>query len=177
MQKKRALRKDVQIIEEGTTHQKEHIITRRRQLRLQQNTKNKHEQRKERLLQRKTTGQYDVPIKFFTDSGSPVTLIPNCLFNNKSQVEPLLPTYRDVNKGKIDFIVQTQAKVKTNNETIKLLLVITKATATPLMVLDWMQRLGINMNTVNSGIEIQNIQLDETKRKIMQPKISFKNLL
>ena len=68
----------------------------------------------------------EVPIKFIIDSGSPVTLsiilnclfcapIPNCLFNNKSQVEPLITTYRDVNNQNIEFIGQTQATMKTNN--------------------------------------------------------------
>ena len=153
----------MQITEEVTTHRKEHIVSRR----TQQIPKNKHERRKESFYNAKLL-VYEVPIKFILDSGSPVTLIPNCSFNNKFQVEALITTYRDVNNRKIAFIGQTQATVKTNNETIKLPLLITKATTAPLMGLDWMQRLGINMNTENSGIQISNIQLDETERKIIQ---------
>ena len=44
-------------MEKSTTQRKEHIHQQRRQLGLQPNTKNKHEQREEKLLQRKTTGQ------------------------------------------------------------------------------------------------------------------------
>ena len=56
-------------------------------------------------------------------------------------MEQLISTYRDVNNQNIEFIGQAQATGKTNNETIKLTLLITKATTTPLMGLDWMQRL------------------------------------
>ena len=81
-------------------------------------------------------------------------------------MEQLISTYRDVNNRNIEFIGQAQATVKTNNKTIKLPLLITKATTTPLMGLDWMQRLRINMNTENIGLQIQNIQLDQTERKL-----------
>ena len=74
----------------------------------------------------------EVPFKFIVDSGPPDTLVSNCLFNNKSQVEPLITTYRDVNNQKIEFIGQTQATVKTINKTIKQPLLITKAATTPL---------------------------------------------
>ena len=49
------------------------------------------------------------PIKFIIDSGSPVTLIPNCLFNKTTEAEPLITTYRDVNNHWIEFIGQTEA--------------------------------------------------------------------
>ena len=53
-------------------------------------------------------------IKFIIDSGSPVTLIPECLFNKTTPLEPLKTTYKDVNNRKIDFVDQTKATVKTD---------------------------------------------------------------
>ena len=83
----------------------------------------------------------NVSIKFIIDSGSPVTLIPECLFNKITPIEPLKTTYMDVNYQKNNFIGQTKATVKTNQELIELPLLITKAQTAPLMGLDWMQRL------------------------------------
>ena len=91
-------------------------------------------------------------------------------------MEPLITTHRDVNNQKIEIIEQTQATVKTNKETIKLPPLITKATTTPMMGLDCMQWLGINMNTGNSGIQRQKIEVDETDKKIVELKNDFKNL-
>ena len=65
--------------------------------------------------------------------------------------------YKDVNDNKIEFRGQTLATVKTNNTTLHLPLLITKANITPLMGLDWMNRLGIALNTHNNG-ERQNTQ-------------------
>ena len=78
----------------------------------------------------------NAPIKFFKDSGSPVTLIPQRLFNKITEVEELKTNYRDVNDNKIDFLGQTKALVKTNSTTLQLPLLITKANITPLMGLD-----------------------------------------
>ena len=50
------------------------------------------------------------------DIGSSVTLIPNCLFNGITEVEPLITFYKDVNNERIEFTEQTKATVKTNNE-------------------------------------------------------------
>ena len=55
--------------------------------------------------------------------------------------------------------------VKTNKETLKLSLLITRKATTPLMGLDWMQRLGIHLNTNNSIIQIHNIQMVGIKAK------------
>ena len=48
---------------------------------------------------------------------------------------------KSVNNQKNNFIGQTKATVKTNQETIELPLLITKAQTDPLMELDWMQQL------------------------------------
>ena len=60
------------------------------------------------------------PIKFIINSGSPVTLIPECLSSKLTPIETLKVTYKDVNNQKINFVGQTKATVKTNKETIEL---------------------------------------------------------
>ena len=107
----------------------------------------------------------DVPIKIIIDSGSPVTLIPQKLFKDFSEVTKLNTSYKDVNDNKIEFRGQTLATVKLNNTTLQLPLLITKANITPLMGLDWMNRLGIALNTTTENFKIQNIKLDETQKK------------
>ena len=118
----------------------------------------------------------DVPIKFIIDSGSPVTLIPQKLFKGTSEVTKLNTNYKDVNDNKIEFRGQTLATVKTNNTTLQLPLLITKANITPLMGLDWMNRLGITLNTTTEDVKIHNIKLDETQKKILKLKNEFKDL-
>ena len=51
-----------------------------------------------------------VPIKLIIDSGSPVTLIPECFLSKITPIETLKTTYKDVNIQKIDFTGQTKAK-------------------------------------------------------------------
>ena len=119
---------------------------------------------------------YDVPIKFIIDSGSPVTLIPQRLFDDTSEVTKLNTSYKDVNDNKIEFRGQTIATVKTNKMRIQLPLLITKAKIIPLMGLDWMNRLGIALNTTSEDIKIHNIKLDETKKKILKLKNEFKDI-
>ena len=118
----------------------------------------------------------NVPIKFIIDGGSPVTLIPECLFSKITSIEPLKTTYKDVNNQKISFTGQTIAMVKTNEETMELPLLITKAQTAPLIGLDWMQRLKINLNSNNDAIQTHNINLDNTERKIIKLQNDFKHL-
>ena len=118
----------------------------------------------------------NVPIKFIIDSGSPVTLIPECLCSKITPIEPLKTTYKDVNNQKFSFTGQTKAMVKTNKETMELPLLITKAQTAPLMGLDWMQQLKINLNSNNDAIQIHNINLDNKERKIIKLQIDFKDL-
>ena len=84
--------------------------------------------------------------------------------------------YKDVNDNKIEFRGQTLATVKTNNTTLQLPLLITKANITPLMGLDWMTWLGIALNTTTEDVKIHNIKLDETQKKILKLKNEFKDL-
>ena len=107
----------------------------------------------------------NVPIKFIIDSGSPVTLIPECLFNDINTIKPLKTTYKDVNNQRIEFTRQTNALVKTSKETIELPLLITKAKTSPLMGLDWMQRPKFNLGSNNEAIQIHKLKLDNTEKK------------
>ena len=118
----------------------------------------------------------NAPIKFIIDSGSPVTLIPQRLFNKITEMEELKIKYKDVNYNKIDFLRQTKALVKSNSTTLQLPLLNTKANFTPLMELDWMKRLGITLNTTTDDIKIHNIKMDETEKKILKLKNEFKDL-
>ena len=68
------------------------------------------------------------PIKFIIDSGSPVTLIPQRLFDNITKVEKMNTNYKDVNDNKIEFVGQTTATVKINKTTLQLPLLITEQT-------------------------------------------------
>ena len=138
----------------------------------------------QRINNNKKKGEYlhgtllvnNATIKFIIDSGSPVTLIPQRLFNKITKVEELKTNYKDVNDNKIDFLGQTKALVKTNGTTLQLPLLTTKANITPLMGLDWMKRLGITLNTTTDDIKIHNIKMDETEKKILKLKNEFKDL-
>ena len=66
----------------------------------------------------------NAPIKIIIDSGSPVTLIPQSLFNDITRVEKMNIDYKDVNDNKIEFVGQTNATVKTNKTTLQLPLLI-----------------------------------------------------
>ena len=60
--------------------------------------------------------------------------------------------------------------METNNKTIKLPLQITKETTSTLMGLDWMERLGIHLNTIYSEKQIHDVKMDDTERKTVQLK-------
>ena len=107
------------------------------------------------------------PIKFIIDSGSPVTLVPKQLFNHITPIHSLHTEYRDVNNNKIKFEGKTTAKVEINGETKNLELLIRTKRTNPLLELDWMNQLGIKLNTEKSNLKIQNIQEnpDETELK------------
>ena len=80
--------------------------------------------------------------------------------------------YEDVN----DNVGQTNATVKANTTSLQLPLLITKASITPLMGLDWMKRLEITINSSNEAIKIHNIRMNENKKKILRLKNEFKDM-
>ena len=71
-----------------------------------------------------------------------------------SEVNKLKTNYKNINDNKIKFIGQTT--VRTNNTTLQILLLITKANITPLMGLDWIKRLGTALNARTDTVKIQN---------------------
>ena len=58
----------------------------------------------------------NILIKFIIDSGSPVTLILECLSSGITPLEPLKTTYKDVNNQRNNFVGQTKAVVKTTKK-------------------------------------------------------------
>ena len=106
----------------------------------------------------------NTPIKFIIDSGSPVTPIPQRLFNKTTKVEKMNTDYKDVNDNKIEFVGQTNAMVKTNTTSLQLPLLITKANKTQLMGLDWLKRLKKSINPVTEAIKIHNIRMNENEK-------------
>ena len=118
----------------------------------------------------------NVPIKFIIHSGSPVTLIPQRLFNEITKVEKMNNDYKDVNDNKIEFIGQTNATVKTNTTTLQLPLLITKANITPLMGLDWMKRVKKTVKSNTEAIKIHNIRMDKNDKRILKLKNEFNDL-
>ena len=105
-----------------------------------------------------------------------VTLIPSRLFNKSTEVELLSTTYKFVNNQKIEFTSQTKAMVKTNKETLKLPLLITKTSTALLLGLGWMQQLGIHLKTSNSEIQIYHLQLGCIEEKITDLKNKLRDL-
>ena len=110
----------------------------------------------------------NVPIKFIIDSGPTVTLLPEFLFNKITPIEPLKINNKDLNCRKINFTGQTKATVKTNKETIEVLLLITKTQTAQLMGPDWMERLHINLSSNNDAFHINNKKVDNTDRRIIK---------
>ena len=66
----------------------------------------------------------DAPIKIIIDSGSPVTLLLQRLFNDISEVTKINTSYKDVNDNNFEFLGQGKATVRTNNTTLQLPLLI-----------------------------------------------------
>ena len=116
----------------------------------------------------------DIPIKIIIDSGSRVTLIPDCLFNKITKMKPLETNYKNVITQKIEFTAETTAMVRTNKEISNLPLLITKAS--PLIGMDWMQRLKMNLNSSNDAILIHHVKLEGTETRIINFQNDFKEL-
>ena len=100
------------------------------------------------------------PIKFIIDSGSPVTLIPKSQFNGITPLRPIGTEYRDVNDNRIKFEGKTTASVEINGKRNKLELLITTKKTNPLLGLGWMEKLGITLDTGETGPQINQITED-----------------
>ena len=163
LQEERTLRKIVRITKENTTRRKSSSSA----------EEDNWDYNKIQSINNKKKGDYfhvtllvnNAPIKLIVDSGSPVTLIPQRPFNEITKVEKVETNYKDVNNNTIEFVGSTEAMVRTNNTTLQLSILITKANITPLMGLDWMKRLEISLNTTNENLKIHNIRMDDTEKK------------
>ena len=103
-----------------------------------------------------------LPIKFIIDSGSPVTLIPKSQFNGIAPLRPIGTEYRDVNDNGKKFEGKTTASVEINGKRNDLELSITTKKINPLLGLDWMEKLGITLDTGETGPQINQIPKIQT---------------
>ena len=117
------------------------------------------------------------PIKFIIDSGSPVTLIPKSQFNSTTPLRPIGTEDRDVNDNRIKFEGKTIALVEINGKRNNLEVLITTKKTNPLLGLDWMEKLGITLDTnkidpqVNHVIEDSDVTvLKKRFKKTLQRK-------
>ena len=100
------------------------------------------------------------PIKFIIDSGSPVTLIPKSQFNGITPVRPIGTEYRDENDNRIKFEGKTTASVEINGKRNDLEILITTKKINPPLGLDWMEKLGITLDTAKIGPQLNNVTED-----------------
>ena len=114
------------------------------------------------------------PIKFIIDSGSPVTLISKSQFNKITQLRSLETEYRDVNDNRIQFEGKTSAKIEINatQKELELLITIKKIT-NPLLGLDWIEKLGMTLETGKTVPQKHEIKEDPDVTKL---KTKFKKL-
>ena len=100
------------------------------------------------------------PIKFIIDSGSPVTSIPKSQFNGTTPLRPIGTEYRDVIDNRIKFEGKTTASEEINGERNNLEIMITTKKTNPLLGLDWMEKLGITLDTGKIGPQENNVTED-----------------
>ena len=97
------------------------------------------------------------PIKFIIDSGSPVTLIPKSQFNSTTPLRPIGTEYRDKNNNRIKFEGKTIALVEINGKRNNLEVLITTKKTNPLLGLDWMEKLGITLDTNKIDPQVNHV--------------------
>ena len=115
------------------------------------------------------------PVKFIINSGSPVTLISKSQFN-KTKITPLRPLetkYSDLNDNRIRFEGKTTAKVEINGTRKELELLITTKKTNPPLGLDWMEKLGITLETSKTAPQKHQIKENPDVTKL---KTKFKKL-
>ena len=94
-------------------------------------------------------------IEFIIDSGSPITLIHNSLTKDMKtgEIKKLDNKYVDVNKNEIEFIGTATVEIKETNQ--KLPITITKRETQPLIGLDWMKEMKIELKLTNDTIKVK----------------------
>ena len=72
-------------------------------------------------------------------------------------MKPVTTDYRDVNDNKIKFEGKTTANIRIDGKERQLELLVTTKQTHPLLGLDWMEKLGITLNTDNNTQTIKHI--------------------
>ena len=110
------------------------------------------------------------PIKFIIDSGSPVTLIPKSQFNSTTPLKPIETEYRDVNDNRIKFEEKTTALVEINGKRNNLEVLITTKKTNPLLGLDWMEKLGITLDTNKIDPQVNHV-IEDSDVTVLKKKL------
>ena len=100
------------------------------------------------------------PIKFLLDSGSPVTLILKSQFNRLTPLKQLETENRDVNDNQIRFEGKTTATVELDGKRNNLEIMVTTKKTNPLLGLNWMEKLGITLDTGKTGPQMNHVTVD-----------------
>ena len=108
------------------------------------------------------------PIKFIIDSGSPVTLIPKPQFNRITPLMPIGTEYRDMNDNRIKFEGKTIASVEVNGKRNNLEVLITTKKTNLLLGLDWMEKLGITLDTNKINTQVNYLTEDSDVTVLMK---------
>ena len=85
-------------------------------------------------------------------------MIPKSQFNGITPLRPIGTEYRGVNDNRMKFEGKTTASVEINGKRNELL--ITTKKTNPLLGLDWMEELGITLDTGETGPQINQITED-----------------
>ena len=106
------------------------------------------------------------PRKSIVDTGSPVTIISKRKFSNITIFRPVTEDYRDVNDNRTKFEGKMTVNVEIDGKVGQLELLITSKQKSPLLGLNWMEKLGITMKTENPQETVNRINKpDQTNRR------------
>ena len=86
-------------------------------------------------------------------------------------MKPVTTDYRDVNDNKIKFEGKTTANIRIDGKERQLELLVTTKQTHPLLGLDWMEKLGITLNTDNNTQTIKHHRQTEPN----QPQLGTRN--
>ena len=116
----------------------------------------------------------DRPIKFIIETGSPVTLIPMAKFNNTTKTKPMTEKYKDVNDNNINFTGKTAAEIDFKEKNLELLL--TKRNTNPLLGLDLMKQLGMELRKPETKETVNNMKEDDDEKEIKSKFVKLFNI-
>ena len=109
--------------------------------------------------------------KFFIDTGSPVTIMPNNpILYNPEDIQLLKEIYQDVNKNEITFLGKVWIDTEYNSKHTKLPLLITKRTdITPLLGVNWLKQLPITINQISLDNNTDQSEATKIHTKFKKP--------